>query len=367
VVDRPLHIAVDGRELVGRATGAGTYVREVIRAWLADPGFPHRLTIFAASGPPPALAAALAGRAAWQIVPGATSGTWWEQVPFPRAIARAGADVLFAGAYTAPLLTACPTVLAVHDVSYFAHPEWFHWREGLRRRWVTRQAARRASHVITLSEFSADEITRWLGLPRDRITLAPPGAPDASLPASTGADPVVLFVGSLFNRRLIPELIDGFALAARLVPSARLILVGDNRTRPAVDPAQVAARAGVADRVTWRAYVDDTELARLYGSARVFAFLSTYEGFGMTPLEAIARGVPAVVLDTPVAREVYGDGARLVGPDPASIGAALATLLADASAHAALVGAGRARLQAYSWPRTAAIVRAALEQASATR
>ena len=302
---------------------------------------------------------------AWAVVPDPTGGTWWEQMRLPGALRRAGATVLLAPAYTAPLRAPCPFVLVIHDVSYFAHPEWFSRREGLRRRWVTRAAARRAARVLTLSQFSANEIARWIGLPIGTVGLAPPGTPPAAPARPTPECPLVLSAGSLFNRRLLPELIAGFARAADAVPGARLVLVGDNRTRPHLEPLALAASCGVADRVEWRAYVSDAELDRLYGQARAFVFLSTYEGFGMTPFEAIAHGVPAVALDTPVSREVYGDGARLVAADPDAIAEALVPLLTSNAAHTASLAAGRARLAAFSWSRTAETIRAALEAAAA--
>jgi alpha-1,3-rhamnosyl/mannosyltransferase len=178
---------------------------------------------------------------------------------------------------------------------------------------------------------------------------------------------LVLYAGSLFTRRHIPELIEGFARATRHVPSARLVLVGDNRTQPPIDPMAIATRLGVAGQVEWRRYVPDDELQRLYGLARVFAFLSEYEGFGMTPLEALAHDVPLVLLDTRVSREVYGDAARYVRLDAAAIGDALADLLVDSAAHAELRDAGRQRLSHYSWARSAAVVRAALEAAAPRR
>jgi glycosyltransferase involved in cell wall biosynthesis len=96
----------------------------------------------------------------------------------------------------------------------------------------------------------------------------------------------------------------------------------------------------------------------------VFAFLSDYEGFGMTPLEAIAHGVPPVVLDTPVSREVLGSAARFVSPAPADIAKALAELLTDTSAAASLAAAGRACLARFSWARSAEVIRQALEAAA---
>ena len=366
MVDRALRIGVDGRELTGRATGVGRYISEVLAAWTADPAFPHRLTIFTPTDPPPTLTARLGPRAAWVVTGG--RGTVWEQWTLPRATRRQALDVFFAGAYTAPILLGCPSVIALHDVSYFAHPEWFGWREGLRRRWLTRLSARRAHAILTLSAFSAQEILAHLGLPPARVQVVPAGAPPARETDGAGAaSATVLYVGSLFNRRSIPDLIAGFADAAAHVPAARLILVGENRTHPHVDPRQVAADLGVRDRVDWRDYVTDAELDTLYATARVFAFLSSYEGFALTPFEAMAHGVPPVLLDTPVAREVYAEAAWFVPRDRGAIAHALRTLLEDATAHRTLVEAGHARLAQFSWTRTAAAVRTALERAAGAR
>lgn len=365
---RRLHIGVDGRELAGQPTGVGRYIGEVLRQWTSDPSWPHALTIFSPAPPPDALAKTLDARVSWSIVPTRHGGTWWEQWHLPRALGAAGCDVLFAGAYTAPVLCPCPFVVVIHDVSFAAHPEWFSPRERTRRQWLTWWAARRSCRIVAVSEFSAKEIVRVFGVPRDRILIAGGGPPSSPGKPAHGSDvhalPTVLYVGSLFNRRLIPELIAGFARAARVVPSARLVLVGDNRTRPVIDPRDVAAREGVADRVEWRAYLTDEELEHLYAGARVFAFLSTYEGFALTPLEAIAHDVPAVLLDTEIAREIYGAGARLVRRAPDAIADALVTLLTDEEAHRRQREAGREVLARHSWTRTATRVREALEDAA---
>lgn len=365
MADRPLHVAIDGRELLGQPTGVGRYLLELLRVWAADPVTAHRFTVIL-PGPPPPHLTGLGPRVTWHVEPATAAGTWWEQVRLPRALARVAPDVLFAPGYTAPLQRLCPTVVTIHDVSFWAHPEWFPRREGIRRRWLTRTSARRAARIVTASVFSAGEIVRWLRVPISRIEVAPAGAP-AAAPRREGPPPgqVVLYTGSLFTRRRIPALLTAFRLVAAQVPAARLVLVGDNRTRPSIDPIVLAAQEGIRDRVDWRAYVSDEERDRLYATARVFVFLSDYEGFGLTPLEAIAHGVPPVLLDTPVAREVYGDAARLVPADPAAIAAALTSLLQDDRAHQDLVAAGARRLSAFSWTRSAAIVLRALEQAAA--
>jgi glycosyltransferase involved in cell wall biosynthesis len=154
------------------------------------------------------------------------------------------------------------------------------------------------------------------------------------------------------------------ALVRTRVPAARLVLVGSNRTHPLIDPEALARSSGMSDAFTWKSYVSDAELDGLYGSARAFAFLSDYEGFAMTPMEAAAHGVPSVLLDTPVAREVYGDAALRVPLSVPAIADALTTLLTDANAHATAVARGRARLETFTWPRTASVLRETLERAA---
>src|SRR5690606_15455990 len=128
--------------------------------------FPHQLIVFAPGDPPRALADQLGPRITWIVPAGRGGHTVWEQWHLPNAANRQRLDVFFAGAYTAPLRLACPFVLVIHDVSYFAHPEWFGTREGLRRRWLTRLSAARAHTVLTVSAFSANETEKYLGVPR---------------------------------------------------------------------------------------------------------------------------------------------------------------------------------------------------------
>jgi len=364
VADRQLRIGLDGRELTGQPTGVGRYVESLLREWSRDTSFHHQVTIFAAQGPAPKVVRE-DPRFVWRVLAAPTAGTWWEQTTLARAVNAADLDVFFAAGYTAPLRLTCPLVVAIYDVSFFAHPEWFSAREGWRRRWLTRSAARRAARVVTISEFSASEIVRWLGVPLGRVAIARPGAPPTvDGPAAMTRPPVVLFVGSLFTRRHVPELIQAFAQAATRVPEAKLVLVGANRSQPRIDPRAIAAAAGAGQNVEWREYVADAELDTLYAGARVFAFLSDYEGFGLTPLEAIAHGVPPVLLDTPIAREIFGDAARLVPLRVDLVSDALVELLSDTRANAALVAAGRRSLSRYSWTEAAKTVRTALEESA---
>lgn len=354
MADSNLHVAVDGRELLGKPTGVGRYLSEVLRVWAADPEN-VRVTLIVPDSPDPA-ARTIGGSLEWHVAASSSRGTRWEQTRLPRAIAAIRPDVVLAPGYTAPLLTRTPMAVVIYDVSFFARPEWFSTREGLRRRILTTAGARRARAVVTISEFSRSEIVRYLGVSRDRITIAPPGSPPLTPDDGRARPPVVFYAGSLFNRRHPEDMLAAFRLVRDQLPEARLVLAGENRTHPRVDLAALSTSLGLADAVEWHDYVDDATLTALYAQAGVFLFLSDYEGFGITPLEALAHHVPPVVLDLPISREVYGDGAVRVPLDRRAIADAILLLLRDPSARTRVLTAGKDRLAHYQWPRTAATI-----------
>jgi glycosyltransferase involved in cell wall biosynthesis len=174
----------------------------------------------------------------------------------------------------------------------------------------------------------------------------------------------VLYVGSVFNRRRLPDLIRAFKLVAIRVPGARLEIVGDNRTHPHEDLEAIATNEGLAERIGIRSYVPDAELAGLYRRASAFAFLSEYEGFGHPPLEALTCGVPGVLLDTGVARETCGDAALYVKRgDLQATAAALTSLLVDPAVRKRILSRAPTVLGRYSWKDAASKTLEALEAA----
>lgn len=362
----PLRIAVDARELAGHVTGVGVYLLNLLREWL--PRDDVRVSLIAHRALSPEVSALPDVERAHLIVrPDRTGGTLWEQRALPGGAEGAMADVLFAPGYSAPLRTSLPTVVVLHDVSFAAHPEWFRPVERLRRNFITPRSARRAKAVITVSEFSAGEIEARLGVPRGRIRVIPHGSPTrhgAPIPIDT-RDPLVVFVGSIFNRRHVPDLIAAFASAAGEHPEARLLLAGANRTWPHQDLAGLIAASGVAARITWLESPATARIADALSRASVGAFLSEYEGFALTPFEALAHAVPSVMLDTPVAREVYGDAAIYVRQgDIAGTAAALSRLLGDPGERAAIVARAEPMWQRYAWPRAAADTLQVLREAA---
>jgi glycosyltransferase involved in cell wall biosynthesis len=382
-----MRIGIDARELSGRATGVGRYLSGLLAEWARsshDAGR-HEFVLYAAAS----IGAELdARRFGTRLIPG-TPGTWWEQVRLPRAIPQDHLDVWFGPAYTAPLALNLPIVVTIHDVSFAAHPEWFRLREGLRRRWLTQQSAQRARAVITVSAFSKREIVDHLGIGAQKIHVIPQGVGaggwglGASRPPSASPEPLaptgpltaspkplapspyrVLYVGSIFNRRHVTDLIRAFAPIARAHGDVSLDIVGDNRSYPREDLTGTIAQEGLQRQVRCHDYASEGELRELYAQARVFAFLSEYEGLGMTPLEALAAGVPPVLLDTRVARESCGDAAVYVAAnDVRAVTRSLESLLFDEAARSRVLAAAPAALAKYSWPKAARETLAVLEQA----
>jgi glycosyltransferase involved in cell wall biosynthesis len=363
-----MKIAVDARELCGKPTGVGRYLHELLVEWSTSAeAARHEWRLYAPA--PPSVPDAFAGRVS--ILSG-TGGTKWEQWTLGRALASDRPDVLFAPGYSGPLLAPCPTVLTIHDVSFAARPEWFTAREGARRRAITRWSGRRARIILTVSEFSKREILAYIGVPPGRVRVTPHGVRQP-VRRTSSREPMILYVGSLFERRHVDRLVEAFVTrVAAGVPDARLEIVGENRLAGGTraDGPLASASEEVRARVRFRSYVDEKTLEDLYAKASVFAFLSEYEGFGLTPLEAMAHGVPAVVLDTEVAREVYGPAAEYLAAGPTlagDLGQTLVRLLIDPGAHARLVAQAPAVLARYDWSRTAAETLAAIEEAGGAR
>lgn len=362
-----MKIAVDARELTGKPTGVGRYLAELLTSWKTnDAAKRHEWRFFAhqaADLPAPF-------QQSMEVIAGG-GGTAWEQWRLPRVLSVWRPDVLFAPGYTAPLTTPCPIALTVHDVSFFAHPEWFTAREGRRRRMVTAWSARRANLVLTVSQFSRDEIVRYIGIPADKVRVVRHGMTRRTGGAGARTrERMILFVGSIFRRRHVDKLLSAFinSVAGR-VPDSHLEIVGEDRSHPPYDLSQIVheSPASIQSRIALRSYVSDDELADLYARASVFVFLSEYEGFGLTPLEALAAGVPPIVLDTPVAREVYGQAARYVsisGGQQDELADALVSFLTDDTARQDVMSHADAVLTRYDWNRAAAETLAALEEAA---
>jgi alpha-1,3-rhamnosyl/mannosyltransferase len=290
----------------------------------------------------------------------------WTLVGLPHAARRAAVDVIHAPSYTAPFWSLVPVVLTIHDVSYERHPQWYPYKRDWARRTFYRRSAHSASHILTISRFSATEITAAYGIPAERMTVTPLGVDDTfTLANSDGlgelprgvSTPYLLHVGDLHERRNLTMLVDAVLAARRHVGGAfrtlSLVLAGADR---GVGDALlgIAARAGAADAVVLLGLVGEKRLRALYRGAIALAYPSLYEGFGLPLVEAMACGTPVIASNTSSIPEVLGGAGILVDPtDGQAWTSAIIDVVNNEPARARLRTAGLSRAAEFTWERTA--------------
>jgi glycosyltransferase involved in cell wall biosynthesis len=277
------------------------------------------------------------------------AGHAWEQAALPARAKRLGAGALLCPANLAPLAFD-RNVVVIHDAAPLRHPGWYSRAYAAWQRRLLPAIARRALHVITVSEFSRSELRELLGLERVSVVAGgvdPAFSPDADAARARAAiglpRPYVLCVAAHTARKNLAALVP----AARALAADGIDVAVAGGHRP-----QFAAERGL-DGLRLLGHVPDELLPGLYVGAEAFALPSLYEGFGLPVLEAMAAGTPVVAAATTALPGTCGDAALLVPPDGEAFRAALASLLRDAGERERLRAAGLRRAAGFTWDETA--------------
>ena len=255
-------------------------------------------------------------------------------------------------------------IVTIHDLNFLDFPE--RTRAEIRRDYpvFVRAHAHLADRILTISDYTAREIERRLDVPRERIAVCHPGAPD--WPARTGSPErgYVLFFGTLEPRKNVAGLLDAYQrLAERRRDLPQLVLAG-KATDAANGWLERIAKPPLEGLVTHIGYVQPDDRRALYAGACLLVQPSFDEGFGLPVLEAMTVGVPVVAANRGALPEVLGDAGLLVEPDdPDELAGAIERMLDDAALAAASSARGTVRSRRFTWTTAAAIADDAYQQA----
>jgi glycosyltransferase involved in cell wall biosynthesis len=270
--------------------------------------------------------------------------------------------------FTAPPFAPCPVVVSIHDLSFEHLPHTFNRRSRTQLRLTVRHSARRAAHILSLSEHTRHDIIETYGIKPQRVTAIPLAAPDHFGPISDtrelqrvrhnyGIDgDYILSVGSIQPRKNLARLVRAYASlrgegSADKLP--RLVLVGKcawlyDETLRALD------ETNVKDAVVLTGYVPESDLPALYSGALCFVYPSYFEGFGLPPLEAMKCGAPVIVGNKTSLPEVVAGAALTVDPfDVEAIAGAIRRLINDSALRRELNLKGQERAKEFNWRETA--------------
>lgn len=289
----------------------------------------------------------------------------WEHLVIPFQIGKR--DVLWSPANTGPIWGRTRQVVTVHDLATIIGPDSDALpRRAMYYRWLLPRLLSRATAVLTVSEYSRQQIISRFKYPEDRILAIPLGVDhDRFFPQSpkTVHDlcdrlavkaGYVLSVGSGSARKNLGRLLRAWNTAQRSVPDhVELVIAGDVAAHGRAFDGSKLPPLPPRTRLVGR--VSDNDLPSLLSGAGLFAFPSLFEGFGLPPLEAMACGTPCVVSDTTSLPEVVGHAALLVNPlDHECISQAIVRLLNDTTLQLSLTRNGLSRARRFTWDLTAA-------------
>ncbi|TAN62048.1 glycosyltransferase family 1 protein [bacterium] len=250
-----------------------------------------------------------------------------EQAVLPSVIRSIAPDIVHYPNFNASILSSKPSVVTIHDLIYYLFSDSCPGLAGqLYAKFMFNAVTRKAKKIIAVSEYSKQELVKHLGIKADKITVVYHGIDPVYAPVKDKKtlDEIiaryalnkdyVLYVGTHQPRKNLVRLIHAFSKVAFKNSSVDLLLTGKVETRWK-ELYGTAESLGLKDRVRFLGMVPEKDLPCLYSTAKLFAFPTLYEGFGIPPIEAAACGAPVMISDRTSLPEVAGDYAVVVNPE----------------------------------------------------
>jgi glycosyltransferase involved in cell wall biosynthesis len=292
----------------------------------------------------------------------------WAQTGLRRRVRRDRPDVLLNIMPEGLLWPGVAQVTTVYDLLPLWFPSEYPRQQYYFRHYVP-AVLRHSRAILTISESTRRDVLSFYDIPAAKVHVVRAGydacaytvAPGAGVDA--GGEPYALYVGNVMPHKNLLRLLEAFAMAVR-PGDGRLVLRGWGRPRHVATVQRRIETLGLTARVDWTPYAPPAELPGLYRGARVLLLPSLYEGFGLPVLEAMACGTPVITANRASLPEVAGDAALVVDPeDTAALADAIARIFTDERLAKELRERGLARVDQFSWEKTARAIQWALDAA----
>lgn len=290
----------------------------------------------------------------------------WEQGVQPWAARRKKIDLLHQPVYVGPVVHTCPTVVTLHDLTFYLYPELFPQSKRIYLQHMTRYTIHHAEAVISVSKSTKSDALRLFSVPEKKITVIPNGVearmrllddpmPIKALRQRYNLPPdILLFLGTLEPRKNLITLLEAYTLLREQKDVHHNLVIAGGHGWYYEKVYDAVERLGLRESVHFPGYVPDEELPVWYNAADLFIYPSLYEGFGLPPLEAMACGTPVIVSNTSSLPEVVGNAGLTVDPhDPQALARAIYSVLSDPSHRERLAREGRSQASKFSWHATA--------------
>ncbi|EKE16281.1 MAG: glycosyl transferase, group 1 [uncultured bacterium] len=297
-----------------------------------------------------------------------------EQFLLPLVFLKHKLDLVHFPHFNVPIFYRKPIVVTIHDLILLHFPTLkgttlsplLYWIKFLMYKIVINSAIKRAKKVIAVSEFTKNDILKNYKIPAEKIEVSYEACENfCSISQKSETEvlkecgiikPYILYVGNAYPHKNLETLIKSFKLLRLENPQLNLVLVGKEDYFYLQIKNFVQKEA--IDGIIFPGFVPDRDLDMVYKNSKAYVFPSLYEGFGLPPLEAMAKGVPVVSSDHKCMKEVLGDGAVFCqAQDVHSLARGISTVLFNEQIRKNLIEKGYAKSGSYSWEKMAVITK----------
>jgi len=288
-----------------------------------------------------------------------------EQVRSPFFIQQEKINLFHGLHYSFPLMKPCPTIVTIHDLTYFTHPEMHIFIKRFYFKFFIKQACKRVDNILVVSTNTQTDLLNLVNCDPEKITVTPLGVDgiyfknqsDVELEKTRQKydlpENFILFMGLIEPRKNVPLLIRAYLnLVDNFHINQHLVIAGRWGWESKIILEEIDQHPQKS-RIHFLGYVDENDKPSLYKLAEIFVYPSAYEGFGLPVLEALASGTPVISSDVSSMPEIVRTNGLLINPnDQPALQNAMYSLINDSRQREIFSTNGKKRAQEYSWEST---------------